>query len=135
MQLRNLSLTIGEMSERSGVNIETIRYYERIGLLASPPRSPGGHRLYLTEHQQRVMFVRRARSLGFSLDQIRSLVELSGKRCLACEEVKAIAVRHIQEVRAKIEELGKLERTLSALVGKCRPDSAKDCPIIEALSD
>ncbi|MFZ5674434.1 MAG: MerR family transcriptional regulator [Pseudomonadota bacterium] len=123
------------MAGQTGVNIETIRYYERIGLLSAPPRSMGKHRLYLGEHLQQLVFVRRARSLGFSLAQIRSLIELSGKRCFACEQVKALTVQHIDEVRKKIEDLHKLERTLTELVEKCQPNSAQDCPIIDALSD
>lgn len=131
---RAAAVTIGKLSERTGVNIETIRYYERIGLLPPPPRSVGRHRLYDDEHRQRLAFVRRARELGFSLDQVRALLGLSGKHGLACEEVKTLTQRHIAEVRRKIRDLRKLERVLSDLSARCRPDRVPECPILEALS-
>jgi len=131
---RAASIMIGELSERTGVNIETIRYYERIGLLPLPPRSAGRHRLYGDEHRQRLTFIRRARELGFSLDQVRVLLGLSGKHGLACEEVKTLTQQHIAEVRHKIRDLRKLERVLSDLSAQCHPDSVPECPILEALS-
>jgi MerR family mercuric resistance operon transcriptional regulator len=127
-------VTIGELSDRTGVKIETIRYYERIGLLPPPPRSAGRHRLYDDEHRQRLAFIRRARELGFSLDEVRALLVLSGKHGLACDEVKAITDEHIAEVRHKIRDLRKLERVLSNLAARCRPNSVPECPILEALS-
>ncbi len=129
------TVTIGDLSEKTGVNIETIRYYERIGLLQSPQRSPGRHRLYENKHRQRLAFIRRARQLGFALEQVRALLALSGKRPLACGEVKAIADTHITEVRNKIRDLKKLEHILSELAGQCRPNGSPECPILEALSD
>jgi MerR family mercuric resistance operon transcriptional regulator len=132
---RAATVSIGELSDRTGVNIETIRYYERIGLLPPPPRSAGRHRLYENEHRQRLAFIRRARELGFSLDQVRALLALSGKHGLACDEVKAITDEHIAEVRYKIRDLRKLDRILSALAARCRPSGVPDCPILEALTD
>jgi MerR family mercuric resistance operon transcriptional regulator len=83
-------LTIGPLSERTGVNIETIRYYERIGLLPAPPRSLGRHRLYDAEQSQRLSFVRRSRELGFSIAEIRALLDLATQSGRGCAEVKAI---------------------------------------------
>jgi MerR family mercuric resistance operon transcriptional regulator len=132
---RAASVTIGKLSESTGVNIETIRYYERIGLLPAPPRSAGRHRLYENQHRQRLAFIRRARELGFSLDQVRVLLALSGAHGLACDEVKAITDEHITEVRRKVRDLRKLERILTELVARCQPNSVPDCPILEALSE
>ena len=86
----NPRMTIGALSEHTDVNIETIRYYERIGILPSPPRSIGGHRLYANEHAERLVFIRRSRQLGFSLDQVRELLGLRTGRRMSCAKVKNI---------------------------------------------
>lgn len=126
-------LTIGGLSERSGVNIETIRYYERIGLLPAPPRSQGGHRLYSAEHQKRLVFIRRSRELGFTLDEIRNLLGLMEGHH-TCGEVQAVAVEHLKDVRAKITDLRRMERTLAVTVARCAGGNAPDCPILDALA-
>lgn len=126
--------TIGSLSDSTGVNIETIRYYERIGLLPAPPRSAGRHRLYEDAHRERLVFIRRARELGFSLDEVRALLGLAGKHGLACDEVKTLADEHIAEVRQKIRDLRRLERVLTDLAARCRPGRVPECPILEALS-
>jgi len=127
-------LTIGALSERTEVNIETIRYYERIGILPKPPRSSGGHRLYANEHRQRLVFIRRSRALGFSLRQVRLLLGLSGGRRLTCAKVKNITEQHITEIRLKIKDLRRLERVLSDMAAQCRGDELPECPILEALA-
>ena len=132
MELNRL-LTIGVLSERTNVNIETIRYYERIGILPKPLRSPGGHRLYADEYRQRLLFVRRARELGFSLDEVRLLLRLAQGRS-ACADVKSITERHIAGIRQKVKELKRLELALSVIVAKCRGDETSDCPILDALA-
>lgn len=126
--------TIGALSERTGVNIETIRYYERIGLLPAPPRSAGGHRLYGDPHRRRLAFIRRARELGFPLDEVRALLGLGGAQDLTCGEVKSLAGRHIGSIREKIRDLRRLERTLSELVERCAGGDVPACPILDALS-
>lgn len=126
--------TIGALSEATAVNIETIRYYERIGLLPAPPRSAGRHRLYDEPHRQRLVFVRRARELGFSLEEIRALLGLGGKHGLTCSDVKALTQHHIEAIRDKVRDLKRLERTLSALAAQCRGDTVPDCPILDALN-
>jgi len=131
---RAAAITIGVLSESTGVNIETIRYYERIGLLPAPPRSPGRHRLYEDDHRQRLTFIRRARELGFSLDEVRTLLGLAGRHKLTCDEVKSLTEGHIADVRQKIRDLRKLERVLSDLAGRCRPNKVPECPILETLS-
>jgi MerR family mercuric resistance operon transcriptional regulator len=126
-------LTIGALSRRTGVNIETIRFYERVGILPKPPRSAGGHRIYDQNHLMRLGFVRRSRELGFSLDEIGGLLRLVDGDRYTCAEVKAITIDHLADVRRKIADLRRLERT--GVAGKCRGGKVPDCPIIEALFD
>jgi len=130
----NLRLTIGVVSKRTKVSIETIRYYERIGILPKPPRSAAGHRVYLNEHGQRLIFVRRARELGFSLGQVRALLGLTGGRHVTCAKVKAITERHIAEIRKKLKDLKRLERELSYMLAHCRGDEMLGCPMLDALA-
>jgi MerR family transcriptional regulator, mercuric resistance operon regulatory protein len=130
----NSQLTIGALSERTQVNIETIRYYERIGILPKPPRSGGGHRLYAGEHTQRLVFIRRARELGFSLDQVRVLLGLAGGRRLTCVKVKSITEQHIADIRRRVKELKRMEQVLSAMVAQCRGDETLDCAILGSLA-
>ena len=132
-RLRAGALAIGALSERTGVNIETIRYYERIGLLPAPPRSAGRHRLYDDSHRQRLVFIRRARELGFSLGQVRDLLGLVRGHDLTCSEVRALTERHVAAIRHKIRDLKRLERVLSDLTQQCQADKVPDCPILETL--
>ena len=132
---RDSTLTIGALSIRTGVKIETIRFYERIGILAKPPRSAAGHRIYSQEQLMRLGFIRRSRELGFSLDEVRRLLQLVDGGRYTCAEVKAITLDHLGEVRRKIADLRRLERTLAAVAGKCRGGKVPDCPIVEALFD
>ena len=88
-------VTIGVLSGHTGVNIETIRYYERIGIAPKPPRSAGGQRLYADEHRQRLIFIRRSRELGFTLDQVRALLGLAGGRRMTCAKVKTLTEAHV----------------------------------------
>jgi MerR family mercuric resistance operon transcriptional regulator len=129
----NPRLTIGALSERTEVNIETIRYYERIGILPNPPRSTGGHRLYAKEHTQRLVFIRRSRQLGFSLDQVRELLGLSNGR-MACAKVKNITEQHIADIRRRVKDLKRLERVLCELTSQCGGDEMGECPILDALA-
>jgi MerR family transcriptional regulator, mercuric resistance operon regulatory protein len=130
-------LTIGQLSATSGVNIETIRYYERIRLLEPPPRTPGGHRSYNGADVSRLRFVRRARELGFGIDDIRALLALARHGSASCSEVRDIAAAHLIEIRAKLEDLRKLEGILAGTVAECdclcETTSAPVCPVIEVL--
>src|ERR1700736_4493761 len=105
------NLPIGELSKQSGVNIETIRYYERIKMLAPPPRTASGRRVYDSTDLRILVFIRRARELGFSLDEIRALLRLRGPDKASCREVREIAARHLENIRAKLSDLKKLERS------------------------
>jgi MerR family transcriptional regulator, mercuric resistance operon regulatory protein len=127
-------IAIGALSRRTGTNIETIRYYERVGLLPLPARSPGGYRLYGGAHLKRLMFVRRARALGFSIGEIRTLLRLADERRRPCSEVRVVAETHLSDVRARIADLKRIERVLDATVAGCARGRRADCPLIEALS-
>ena len=127
-------LLIGKLADRTGVNVETIRYYERIGLLPPPPRTQGRHRAYDERHAQRLGFIRRGRELGFSLHDIRTLLELADDRNPACTTAKDVTLRHLTNVRGKIASLRKLERALRDMTDACTPGKQLSCPIIETLS-
>jgi MerR family mercuric resistance operon transcriptional regulator len=124
--------SIGELSRQSGVNIETIRYYEKIRLLPAPPRTEGGHRLYPDDHLKRLTFIRRSRELGFTLDEIRNLLALV-KGGYTCGEVKNMTLAHLKDIRRKIADLRRMERTLVATANRCEGGDAPECPIMDAL--
>lgn len=127
------SLAIGEVSRISGCKVETIRYYERIGLLSSPPRTAGRHRMYSRDHLKRLVFIRRARNLGFSLDEIRSLLGLTDASPPRCEQVREITLAHARDIRLKIDDLERMDRALRQLAEQCEENGTANCPIIEAL--
>jgi len=126
-------LTIGRLAGLAGVHVETVRYYERIGLLPPPPRSEGGHRLYRDEDLRRLAFIRRGRELGFALADIRALLGLMEGSCCTCGEVKTFTERHLEAVRREIDHLRRLENTLAALAGECAGGAAAECPVIDTL--
>jgi MerR family mercuric resistance operon transcriptional regulator len=130
---REGSLSIGALSQQTGVHIETIRYYERIKMLAAPPRTGGGRRVYDQSHRRTLGFIRRARDLGFSLDEIRALMDLDGPGRASCEEVREIASRHLANVRAKLADLARLETVLSETVGQCAANISPVCPVLGIL--
>ena len=132
---RGKPLTRGTLAVRTGCNIETIRYYERVGLLPPPPRSGGGHRLYGEGLVRRLNFVRRSRDLGFSIKEIRELLRLVDGGNYTCREVEKLARDHVREVRRKIADLRKLERVFETMAAQCSGDAVPDCPIIDALFD
>ena len=127
-------LLIGKLANRTGVNIETIRYYERVGLLPPPPRTQGRHRAYDESHARRLGFIRRSRELGFSLDDIRTLLQLADDGDLACATAKDVTLRHLTDVRGKIASLRKLEQALKYMTNACMPGKQLSCPIIDTLS-
>jgi len=131
--LESVGFTIGRLSSDTSVNIETIRFYERIGLMAKPLRSRGGRRLYDQKAVHRLRFIRRARELGFPIEEIRTLIALSAGKS-RCADVHALTVEHLAGVRAKIADLRKLERTLTKAADRCQHNKTPDCPIINALS-
>ena len=125
-------LSIGSLAALSGVKIETIRYYERIGLLTEASRTSGGRRLYAEPDVRALSFIRRARELGFSLDEIRSLLKLAHGSG-SCGQFKAIAEQRLEEVRARIRDLGKIEHALDVTIGRCAGDDGPNCAILHVL--
>ena len=126
-------LPIGELSKRTGCNIETIRYYERIGLLGRPARTEGGFRRYNLDDLRRLAFVRRARDLGFTLVEVRALLRLADNRERSCTAVRDLATGHLNDVRGKIADLKKMERILHGMVLQCADGTLPECPLIETL--
>ena len=134
---RAAALTIGQLSKATGVKIETIRYYERIGLLAAPPRTRGGYRSYDNADLRRLQFVRRARRLGFGIEDIRALLALAEQDGASCGDVRDIAAAHLADVRARLADLAKLEDILAETVDECDAwccaTPAPACPVLEVL--
>ena len=126
-------MNIGEASEQSGLPVKTIRYYEDIGLVR-PLRSENGYRDFVDSDLQRLKFLQRSRSLGFSIDECRELLSLYEDRNRASADVKAITHAKIKEIDRKIDELRSLRKVLSELVTACHGDDRPDCPIIDDLS-
>jgi MerR family transcriptional regulator, mercuric resistance operon regulatory protein len=126
-------LTIGKLSELTGVNIETIRYYEKIRLLPVPTRTESGRRIYGQTETRILAFVRRSRELGFSVNDVRTLLRLGGPEKASCRQVRKIAAHHLDDIRAKISDLRKLERLLSETVSQCTGTTAPECPVLDIL--
>ncbi len=126
-------MAIGALSKHTGTNVETIRYYERVRLLPAPARSAGGYRLYGTAHLKRLSFIRRARVLGFSLKEVRTLLRLADERRRPCAEVRVVAEAHLDDIRAKIGDLKAMERVLKETVARCAKGTGSHCPVIDAL--
>ena len=126
-------MMIGELSTRTGVNIETIRYYERIGILPPTPRTPGGRRVFDDGLMKRLNFVRRSRELGFGLDHIRQMLEMVDGGGVTCTRVRHIAAGRLEDVRAKIADLKRMEIIRDRTVADCAGGESPDCPIIETL--
>lgn len=128
-----MTYSIGELGRATGTKVETVRYYERIGLLPKPARTGGNYRSYGPAELDRLSFIRRARALGFPIDQVRALIDLSDQRDQDCATVDGLARTHLQDVEAKIADLKALRRELSALIDSCCGGTVAECRIIEAL--
>lgn len=133
VSIRMNRLTIGKVAERTGCNIETIRYYEKEKLLPPPERSVGGNRLYNARLIERLVFIRRSRELGFSMAEIRELLSIVDDHQVSCERVKQLADAHLSDIQAKIDDLRRMRRTLKQLSNECSGGNFPECPIIEAL--
>lgn len=129
----NQRFPIGSLSKRTGCNIETIRYYEKAGLLPAPARSAGGHRQYERDHLKRLTFIRRSRELGFTLDEVRGLLSLVDRGDYTCGEVLQLTTAHLNEVRKKIQDLRRLEKSLKDIIAQCQGGTVPECPIIDTL--
>ncbi|MDB5839065.1 MAG: cadR [Herminiimonas sp.] len=130
------TLKIGELAKRTGSAVETIRYYEREGLLTAPSRSEGNYRLYGARHVERLQFIRHCRSLDMTLDEIRSLLSFHDSPEESCSAVNGLLDKHIQHVADRIRELQALQKQLHALRGLCEhTQAAKDCEILQSLAN
>ena len=128
-------MKIGELAQRAGVGIDTVRYYERQGLLPAPQRQASGYRRYEEGDVQRLCFVRRAKALGFTLVEIRDLLELSGPRADDMAGMKAAAIEKLADVEARVAELNRIREGLESLVASCPGHGAlEQCPILHALA-
>ncbi|HET8997492.1 MAG TPA: helix-turn-helix domain-containing protein [Acetobacteraceae bacterium] len=128
------SLGIGAVAKATGIKVETVRWYERVGLLPQPERTAGNYRSYGPAHLARLSFIRRARELGFSLDQVRTLLRLADQRDQSCAEVDGIAREHLQVVERKIADLEVLRGELSQLIAFCGQGNIAQCRILQALT-
>ena len=130
------TLTIGRLASRAGVNVETVRYYERRGLLPEPPRTPSGYRQYPTDAVRRIAFIKRAQALGFTLEEVSGLLELRVDPNANCDAVERRAGHAIARIDAKLEELTRMRRALTTLTDHCRHRRAtEECPILESLEE
>ena len=132
---RESGFTRGDLARATGCNIETIRYYEKTGLLPDPPRTDAGYRIYSAAHATRLRFILRARELGFSMEDIRGLLGLGDGTAPTCAEVKERTERHLADVRAKIADLRRIEKVLSVTAARCSGEDVPDCPVLETLEN
>jgi DNA-binding transcriptional MerR regulator len=128
-------LAIGELAARTNCKVQTVRYYEEIGLMPLPPRSAGGQRRYSEVHVGRLGFIRHARDLGFEVEAIRQLLALSDQPDRPCGEVDQIARRHLAEIDSKIERLSGLRKEMQRLIRSCGQGRIADCRVIGALAE
>jgi len=126
-------VTRGRLAEETGSNIETIRYYEKIGLMPEPKRSESGYRLYGDAARKRLQFILRARELGFSIEELRGLLGLVDGGNYTCGEVHEMTVAHLDSVRRKIDDLRRLELTLAEMSAQCEGGAVPECPVIDVL--
>ena len=127
------AMTRGQLAAQTDCNGETIRYYEKIGLMPDPTRTAAGYRIYREAHLRRLSFIMRLRALGFTLKEVRSLLGLVDSDAYTCGEVHAITTEHLAIVRQKLADLKKMERSLDKLAAKCTGDDVPACPIIDDL--
>lgn len=126
-------MQIGELARATGCRVVTIRYYERAGILPPPARAANGYRVYGEGHLRRLRFVRRTRELGFSLDEVRALLRLVDGGNYTCNDVRELGARHLEDVRARRQDLQRLEGALADLVRQCVGGATPDCSMLEAL--
>lgn len=133
MRNRENKFTIGVLSDLTHCKIETIRYYEKVGIFPKPPRTKGGRRIYSENHRKRLIFICRGRDLGFSLEEIRALLRLVDGGDNTCGQVQEITLHHLGDIRRKIADLKKLEKILADISSQCEGGVIPECPILDAL--
>ncbi len=130
------TLRTGEVAAQAGVNVQTLRYHERRGLLEEPERRPSGYREYPADAVRLILFIKRAQELGFTLTEIEDLLRLRSDQESACSEVRSAAEAKIEDIEQKVRHLRAMKRALSALVASCATEgSPRHCPLLEALDD
>lgn len=129
------AFTIGHAARSAGTKVQTVRYYEQIGLLPPPDRSDGNQRLYSRAEIARLGFIRHARGLGFAISAIRELLQMADRPDMPCHEVDAIAARHLEEVKARIAQMQALQAELERMLSECACGVIADCRVIEALNE
>jgi MerR family mercuric resistance operon transcriptional regulator len=127
------TVSIGELSRLTGVGTDTIRYFEKVEMLPKPRRLANGRRVYGAAEMRTLAFIRRARELGFSPNEVRGLLALGGPGKATCADIKKVAAHHLEGIRAKIADLAKLERLLATTISKCSGTRVPECPVIEIL--
>ncbi len=127
--------TIGKVAEKTKINVETIRYYEKIGLVLKPDRTPGGNRIYDEAAISRLNFIKRSRGLGFSIEEIRELLSMVDGTDFSCADIHRITTTHVGRIQAKIANLQKIEGVLQGMAAKCDRGQVPECPIIDVLMD
>ena len=127
--------SIGQLAKKSACKVETVHYYEKIGLMPEPPRTEGGHRVYALPHVKRLNFIRRSRDLGFRIEQVKELLKFIDEPNHYCGEVKAMAMQQARVVQEKIDDLQRLKSALNEMVTQCSSGNkpVDDCPIVDAL--
>ena len=126
-------MKISDLAKSAGVNIETIRYYERLGLITEPPRTEFGYRIFPSEVIQRIRFIKRSQDLGFTLTEIHKLLTLTDNEHFSCGEIQQFASQKLKEIESKIRDLQNITNVLQDLLIKCGETSVDGCPIIERL--
>ena len=135
MKLPATRFSMGELASRAGCKVETVRYYEKEGLIPEPPRTGGGHRLYSHSHLKRLYFIRRSRELGFPIEKVRELLTFVDEPHHTCGEVKAMTMAQAAEVQSRIDDLKRLKTALDEMSAKCSGGkySIESCPIVDAI--
>lgn len=123
-----------DLAKATGCNLETIRYYEKVGMMPDPPRTAAGYRVYEASHVSRLRFIMRARDLGFTIEEIRGLLDLVDGGTQTCAEVKERTERHLASVRAKIADLRRIENALATTASLCSGEDVHECPVLDALA-
>ncbi|MBL7003833.1 MAG: helix-turn-helix domain-containing protein [Gammaproteobacteria bacterium] len=127
--------SIGQMAKSGNCKVQTIRYYEQVGLLLTPQRNSGNQRIYNVSQYKRLQFIRHSRELGFSLDQIRNILTLSDNPSHSCKEVDQIARIHLKDIESKIKRLNGMKKELKRMINHCSGEQIADCNIVEVLSN
>lgn len=122
------------LARKTGCNLETIRYYENIGVMPDPPRTAKGFRVYDTSHVARLRFIMRMRELGFTLEEVRGFLALTDGGTQTCAEVQQRTEAHLVDVRAKIADLQRIERALAETAAQCSGENVPECPVLDALT-